>query len=347
MTAANVFALGLHLMVSIALAAGLIGLFVRWGKIQSPRLLGALALVPLLRGVWNLATLDYGAWLGLHNIDLGARAPNSFALSLSAHLSEWRWPLDGLLSLRFGLNDPALARGPLLPGDILAHKLGTGWVATLLALAATLTLARLAQLALRTLRTHRLIRTLRITAHPLDPALIAPSTQALLARYRAQVRIVSGSLSPIITGIAQPRIFIGRDLLAALSRDELDAVLLHELGHLKRRDLWVKPALDLTAALLAWTPITGRLIRRWHDEAERACDLFAVRHGASPKALAQALVKAHQHATPHQHALGFRSELGRRVQTILDRSARAVSLRQHAFAALAIAAIMAFQVGGF
>lgn len=95
----------------------------------------------------------------------------------------------------------------------------------------------------------------------------------------------------MVTGVVRPMIFVTTATRAALSDDELRAVLLHEEHHRRTR------APLRTALLEGWLRLFGghRLAQRWvevrigFDEIE--ADQHALRHGSARSSLAQALLK--------------------------------------------------------
>src|SRR4029077_12962453 len=57
-----------------------------------------------------------------------------------------------------------------------------------------------------------------------------------------------------------------------LSPAELKAVVLHELGHLRRRDDWTNLAQQILRAMLFFHPGVGWIDSRLNREREMACD---------------------------------------------------------------------------
>ena len=97
--------------------------------------------------------------------------------------------------------------------------------------------------------------------------------------------------TPQVVGWRHPTLLVPPRLAAQLEPDELDAVLLHELAHVRRGDLRWNLLQRLLLAVLWFHPVAWRLQAGVARERERCCDALAVRHGASPSALARALVK--------------------------------------------------------
>jgi bla regulator protein BlaR1 len=85
-------------------------------------------------------------------------------------------------------------------------------------------------------------------------------------------------------------IFIPRELVAELSQEEFESVIVHELEHLRWKDPVLKMACDLLCALFWWLPSTWWL-KRLELEQEDACDAEVYKYGIDVSALATAMVK--------------------------------------------------------
>jgi Zn-dependent protease with chaperone function len=91
-------------------------------------------------------------------------------------------------------------------------------------------------------------------------------------------------------GLLRPRILISTGLAAALSRDELAAVLAHERHHLRRRDPLRLLAARVAAGYGCWLPVSSWLAGRFALRQELACDRAAVT-STGRQVLAAALLK--------------------------------------------------------
>ena len=121
----------------------------------------------------------------------------------------------------------------------------------------------------------------------------------------------------IVVGSIRPVIYVGAALLAALSEDEMRAVVFHEDHHRRTR------APIRAAALGAWLRLLGRsnrvrsvLVDRLSD-LEALADADAIRRGSSPRSLARVLLKGEASLEP----VSFAYAAERRVEQLLDRAA--------------------------
>jgi beta-lactamase regulating signal transducer with metallopeptidase domain len=157
-------------------------------------------------------------------------------------------------------------------------------------------------------------------------------TPALLISDEADVPMTFGTLRPVIVVPAAS---------VEWTPARRDVVLLHELGHIRRRDTLALLIGQLAAALYWFHPLVWVAKRGQRVEAEHACDDQVLRSGALASAYARELLELATAARPHDTygaaalAMARRSQLEGRLLTILDpRSARGGVGRR--FAALAV-----------
>jgi Zn-dependent protease with chaperone function len=87
-------------------------------------------------------------------------------------------------------------------------------------------------------------------------------------------------------------ILVSRGLRERLAPDELDAVVAHELGHIRGLDSRYLTFLRTFAQMMRWDPLLAYLARELTSREEYRADLDAARMTHQPMALARALYKA-------------------------------------------------------
>lgn len=112
-----------------------------------------------------------------------------------------------------------------------------------------------------------------------------------LAAFSARVDVVADGAAPACTvGLLRPRVEVATSLVARMTDDELEAVLLHEVEHASSHD----PArFFLAQVALSVNPIGGLLkpeLARHHFAREALCDRRAVQAGADPLTLADCIL---------------------------------------------------------
>ncbi len=85
-----------------------------------------------------------------------------------------------------------------------------------------------------------------------------------------ELRLSSVSLSPSVCGLRQPTILVPQSMLARLDAIQLKSVLLHELAHVKRGDLWINLIQALLQIVYFFHPLlwlANMMIRRVREQA--------------------------------------------------------------------------------
>ena len=135
-------------------------------------------------------------------------------------------------------------------------------------------------------------------------------TVQLLESVRIDVPIAFGWLKPVV--------LLPPSLLTGLSPAELDAVIAHELAHIRRYDYLVNLLQTFTETLLFFHPVVWILSRRIRTEREYCCDDEAIAICGGKVDYARALATVEASRTP-QLAMSF---LGKSKNMTLDRVRR-------------------------
>jgi beta-lactamase regulating signal transducer with metallopeptidase domain len=137
---------------------------------------------------------------------------------------------------------------------------------------------------------------LRKSCVPVEVAALDPLLQNTLAEFdssRTVTLCVSDDLRvPTAIGFTKPLVVIPAWTMRELSTLELNAILLHELAHLRRRDDWTNLIQKIVGALLFFHPAVWWIEKKLALEREMACDdlVLAETQTTSPQAYAECLV---------------------------------------------------------
>jgi beta-lactamase regulating signal transducer with metallopeptidase domain len=193
-----------------------------------------------------------------------------------------------------------------------------------------------------------LVRRLRLSAAP-----VPERFEELLARVsgrlrvRRAVRLCQSALVevPTVVGHLRPLILIPAGALLGLTPRQLEAVLAHELAHVRRYDYAVNLLQTAVETLLFYHPAARWLSRRVRAEREHACDDAAVEATGDVLLYARALA-ALEHLRagakpPAALALAANGgSLMQRIQRLVNSGPRPrQSTRRSAAAAAALAAV--------
>jgi beta-lactamase regulating signal transducer with metallopeptidase domain len=131
---------------------------------------------------------------------------------------------------------------------------------------------------------------------------------------------------PFAAGIVQATIVLPAEC-DDWTPGQRDAVLIHELGHVRRRDLLGHTLGRVACALYWFHPLVWTAARRLRDASERACDDLAIRLGSRPSEYADHLLRLVTSTGPRAMpgvalAMAQRKEFEGRMLAILDPALR-------------------------
>lgn len=101
---------------------------------------------------------------------------------------------------------------------------------------------------------------------------------------------------PVTYGVWKPVILIPASLFFQLSPVQLEAILAHELAHIKRYDYLVNLFQSLLEVIFFFHPVFWWINRTARELRENACDDMAINMGIAPKDLAHGLANVLNHA---------------------------------------------------
>ncbi|HEX2722541.1 MAG TPA: M56 family metallopeptidase [Gemmatimonadaceae bacterium] len=198
------------------------------------------------------------------------------------------------------------------------------------------------------------VRRIVRNAHPLDTAdWLTPLYEVSDRLELDELPTLLGSTDakmPFACGFVKPTIVLPADC-ESWSADRRHAVLLHELAHVKRRDL-VGHTLGRIACAIYWFhPLVWTAAKQLRSESERACDDLALSCGARASDYAEHLLDIvtsvrHDSTPAVALAMARRKEFEGRMLAILDPELRhATPSRRQSLALIGSLALLAVVVG--
>jgi beta-lactamase regulating signal transducer with metallopeptidase domain len=150
-------------------------------------------------------------------------------------------------------------------------------------------------LSTRTIGGWRLIHRLRRSALVQAPEAVYANCVCLCERLgitrQVSLYISHHIQGPLTIGIVRPLIIVPVSALMALSPEQLEAVLAHELAHVRRADYLWNLIQTMVETLLFFHPAVWWLGRRLRQQRELCCDDVAVQSCADPVVYATALLR--------------------------------------------------------
>ena len=228
-------------------------------------------------------------------------------------------------SVRATANEPSAVRPPSQQTRLASFSSVSTWMPVLF-------LAWLVGVALLTLRLlSGWLWVQRLKSHATVPAAAAVGDMAArLARRLHITRTVTFLESalvdvPTVIGWLRPVVLVPASALAGLSPSQLEAILAHELAHIRRHDYLVNLLQTLVETLLFYHPAVWWLSRRIRIEREHCCDDLAVSLCGDPVSYARALAELEE-----LRSRGGQFVLAANGGSLLDRVRRLLGAPTHA-----------------
>jgi uncharacterized protein (TIGR03435 family) len=170
-------------------------------------------------------------------------------------------------------------------------------------------------------------------------------------RRRIELRLFPALTEPGIFGMVRPVLLWPQAISARLDEAQLDAVLAHEVWHVRRQDNLTAAVHMLVEAIFWFHPLLWWLETRLVGERESACDEEIARRYSQPQVYAESILKVCEFCveSPLACVSGITgADLKRRVRSIMAPRFAELTLARKimlaAFALLTIGAPMAFGV---
>ena len=140
-------------------------------------------------------------------------------------------------------------------------------------------------------RIHRLRMT--TVQHAVSPWQSVAERLARRLRMLVPLRVVESRVvdAPIVIGWIRPVILLPVAILVNMAPDHVEALLAHELAHIRRRDYAVNLVQSFAEALLFFHPAVWWVSARIREEREHCCDDAAVEACGGAMAYAEALAE--------------------------------------------------------
>lgn len=135
------------------------------------------------------------------------------------------------------------------------------------------------------------------------------------------IQIIQSAIAkvPMVTGHFKPVILLPMGILTSLPADEIEAILLHELAHIRRRDFLVNVLQSFCDILFFFNPAVLWVSGLIKEERENCCDDIALKQVKNKKKFVHALIAFQEYHSPELAVTfaGKRQHLLNRVKRIL------------------------------
>lgn len=301
-----VFNLIVNSFLSFATAALIISLLLFSFRIKNGRIRAILFVVPIVKLCIDPFLYDFGNWALVHQVNPLEMAKGTRQLSISVEVFT---PLAKIVFFTDRGQTFTLA-------DIIALSLPSSLVKMFTVGAGGISLILLGGFAIRLWRGARELKGLQQTARCCPRTVENPELKKKLEKVRLVVSESIEGPCAFFRSICFPS-----KLINHLSQAEFEAIVVHELEHLRWHDAASRLFCCLISTLFWWVP-TGWWLKKMEQNQERACDAKVGSYQISPLELASAIVKTAKTGRGLELTAYFKGNgsLAKRLEPLLNES---------------------------
>ncbi len=286
MSASSTFLQISHFFVSSLLVFSVTALLIEGGlslfRVKNPRLRVLCRLLPIMKLPLDLLLYKFSNWNFFTNF-------NPFSCQF---LIEEAIVKALPLSITEGI--VVNARAPL--ASVLSHHISEGLLQAIVGIVAVVSAALLTKRLLNCFWAIKQLNTICLTATPIAQGMVSGKLWQQIDVSRVKVLVSNKTQMPFAT--RERKIVLSETALKHLSQEELEAVIGHELAHVRWKDPLAKLLSRVITSVFWWIP-TKWWLDRLEGEQELASDAEVLDHHA----LASAILKMVQQ--PHQEEEAF------------------------------------------
>jgi beta-lactamase regulating signal transducer with metallopeptidase domain len=288
----------------------LIEFFLFLFRIKQPRIKAICRALPFFKICVDLVLYQHANWALLHEVNPLLAEVGTRQLAIIINPSALKNPFAGI---QFSMQDGKT----FSLADVIALSIDPFWVQVVVITAFVGASFALLRYLIMIFREKQRVAQIVQASHPIVLP-VQPPLAAWMHKKRITLATSTAIDSPCIAGkiILFPAV-----LIDALSQEEREAVIAHEIAHCQWKDCGLRLACAFVGALFWWTA-SGWWQKRVEEMQEQAADTMVDRFEISRCALAQAVLKTARQAKEMPPVLTFpfvgrQLRLQRRMQKIL------------------------------
>jgi bla regulator protein BlaR1 len=246
----------------------------------------------VLNSLWQLALLwvIYQVIMGVFK---GARPSQKSALASGLLMTGFAWFVYTFVSIYANTtsHDEVMAAGLV---SIEGNEQLNSWLYKTLPIASVVYLILLILPLLHFVRNYRFVQVIRhygLSKADVEWRMFVKRVAAQMG-IRKPVHIWVSELvtSPVTIGYLKPIILVPLAAINHLSAKQLEAVLLHELAHIRRMDYFVNLIIKFIQVILYFNPFVKAFVKIIEREREKSCDEMVIQFQYDPHGYASALL---------------------------------------------------------
>jgi bla regulator protein blaR1 len=246
----------------------------------------------VLNSLWQLALLWvlYQVIMGIYK---GARPSHKSSLASGLLITGFAWFLYTFLSIysNASSHDDVMAAGLV---SVEGNEQLNAWLYKTLPIASVVYLLLLIFPLLHFIRNYRFVQVIRnygLSKADVEWRMFVKRVAAQMG-IRKPVHIWVSELvtSPVTIGYLKPIILVPLAAINHLTPKQLEAVLLHELAHIRRMDYFVNLIIKFIQVVLYYNPFVKAFVKIIEREREKSCDEMVIQFQYDPHGYASALL---------------------------------------------------------
>jgi beta-lactamase regulating signal transducer with metallopeptidase domain len=276
----------------------------------------------VLNSLWQMAFLwvVYQLFTGIFRKATPAHK-SSFASSLI--LFGFAWFVYTLFSILVAPTpeNGAITGAIIAPGN---NKQLNDWLSTMLPVASLIYLCLLVLPFFYFIRNYRYVQAIRryeLNKVDVEWRIFVKNLAARMGITKPVKVWLSGIVtSPVTIGYLKPVILLPLAAINNLSTQQIEAILLHELAHIRRYDYLMNLVIRFIHAVLYFNPFVKALVKTVEREREKSCDEMVLQFQYDPYGYASALLtleKVNQVKPLTVAASGGKNDLVHRIECLL------------------------------
>jgi len=254
--------------------------------VKHPRLKVFLYLLPLIKLLLDPFLYDFHNWALLHHMN-PFLAPEGSRL-LTAMIS-WSDKIPTFFRMTVGLGLKDLEK-TFSPADLLALCLSAKMLKVIVLLFGSLSFLLVGNFLYKLLKSFRWISQIRKKSIPCLRRVKNPLLCKKLRKTHIKIVLSEEVKIPCAIGFFQRSISFPKNFVDQLSQEEFEAILVHELDHLRWRDGILHLIGEFSSVFFWWIP-SRWLLHRMEFAQERACDRKIEKFQIAKEDLCSAILK--------------------------------------------------------
>jgi bla regulator protein BlaR1 len=276
----------------------------------------------VLNSLWQMALL-WVIYQAITGIFRSARSSQKSTLATGLLLAGFGWFVFTFFSiLASSSSHEAIASGFI---DINGNQQLDNWLYQTLPIASVLYLSLLVLPLLHFIRNYRFVQVIRhygLTKADVEWRMFVNKVSAQMGiKKKVKIWVSEFVTSPVTIGYLKPIILMPLAAMNHLTTQQLEAVLLHELAHIRRADYFINLVIKFIQALLYFNPFVKAFVKIIEREREKSCDETVIQFQYDPHGYASALLVLEKaNVQPRQFAMsanGKRHDLLNRIEWIM------------------------------